>query len=359
MLPYAVCEREDRMAAPLWIAWERQRRTLELSSRLGCRLRIFEHRGPGVLRYPWSALRTALLLSRERPSLVVVQNPSMALAALACACKRLFGFALVVDRHSNFLLARRRRDDWKARLFLALSRYTLRNADLTLVTNGEIADRVLAAGGRPFVLPDPYPDVACAPPPPARPVPEAVFVCSWAEDEPIAEMMAACEALRGEAVVRATGRPKPRHSALLGRKPGNFLPTGFLADADYLRLLAGADAVVVLTTMPSTLLCGAYEALALGKPLLLSGSRALREYFTAGAVHLETHHPEEIARKLRLLLARRAELRQQGIAFLEASRAAWRSRREELGRLLEALAPTRGPARTAGRPAGRPAAQRP
>jgi glycosyltransferase involved in cell wall biosynthesis len=326
------------MTAPLWIAWERQRRTLELSSRLGCRLRIFDHSHLGALRYPWSAARTALLLGRERPSLLIVQNPSMALAALACACKRLFGFALVVDRHSNFLLARRRREGWKDRLFLALSRYTLRNADLTLVTNGEIADRVLAAGGRPFVLPDPYPEVPYAPPPPARSVPEAVFVCSWAEDEPIAEMMAACGALRGEAVVRATGRPKPSHAGLLGRRPENFLPTGFLADADYLRLLAAADAVVVLTTMPSTLVCGAYEALALGKPLLLSGSRALREYFTAGVVHLETHHPEEIAHKLRLVLSRRTELRQQGAAFLEASRAAWRTRREELRRLLDALA---------------------
>lgn len=97
------------MAAPVWIAWESQRRSLTLSSKLGCSLRILDFGGGDLLRYPWSACRTLVLLFSQRPSLVVVQNPSMALAALACACKRALGFVLVVDRHSNFLLSGRTR----------------------------------------------------------------------------------------------------------------------------------------------------------------------------------------------------------------------------------------------------------
>src|SRR5690606_3560715 len=169
------------MPTPVWIAWETQRRSLTLSSRLACRLRIFDCGIDGILRYPWSAWKTLSIFLAEKPSVVIVQNPSMALAALACACKRLMGYSLVVDRHSNFLLAGGTRG-WKARVFLAVSRYTLRNADLTVVTNNEIADRVLKEHGRPFILPDPYPALEVASLPARRPVPEIVFVCSWADD---------------------------------------------------------------------------------------------------------------------------------------------------------------------------------
>lgn len=326
-----------KQTTPAWIAWETQRRSQTLSRSLGCSLHIFDHESLGWLRYPWSALRTLALLISERPSLVVVQNPSMLLAALACACKRLLGFSLVVDRHSNFLLspgAAKGIKGWKRRLFLALSRYSIRNADITIVTNPEIAARVAGEAGRPFILPDPYPDLDIAPRPPGRAVPRVVFVCSWADDEPIREMMAAAAELRGEIVMHVTGRPKPVYSAMLESRTENFLPTGFLSDAEYFRLLADADAVAVLTTQPSTLVCGAYEGMAMGKPLLLSGSEVLRRYFAAGAVHLDTHRPGEIAEKLRLLLAKRREVRDAGLIFLEISRAAWRGRHLALRRAL-------------------------
>lgn len=325
---------------PAWIAWETQRRSLTLSGHLGFGLSVFDHGGPSFLRYPWSALRTLALLARRRPSLVVVQNPSMALAALACACKRVMGYALAVDRHSNFLLGGRRTDGWKARLFMAMSGYTIRNADVTIVTNQEIAAKVVAASGRPFILPDPYPDLEVAPLPARRAIPEIVFVCSWAPDEPIPEMMEACAAMRGEMILHVTGRPKPEHAGLLKRAPDNFRPTGFLSDPDYFRLLEGADALAVLTTQPSTLLCGAYEGIALGKPLLLSGSKVLRDYFTAGAVFLDSHDPDEIAVKTRRLLSRRLEVREEGLAFLERSRAAWRERFADLRRILEIVSST-------------------
>jgi glycosyltransferase involved in cell wall biosynthesis len=329
--------REAGKKNPVWIAWETQRRTLTLSRKLGFELRIFDHEKLGLLRYPWSTLRTLSMLLRERPSLVAVQNPSMALAALACALKPLLGFALIVDRHSNFLLARRKPRLLRDALFGFLSRFTLRRADLTIVTNGEIADRVAAASGRAFILPDPYPDWIPALPAPERGVPEAVFVCSWADDEPIPEVMEACEMLEGEIVLHVTGKPKSLHRDLIGRRPGNFRPTGFLPDEDYFRLLRECDAMVVLTTMPSTLVCGAYESAALGKPLLLSGSAVLKKYFHLGALHLDSHEPREIAGKMRRLIARRRELGEEMLTFLRASREEWEKRRKTLLRELDTL----------------------
>ena len=54
---------------------------------------------------------------------------------------------------------------------------------------------------------------------------------------------------------------------------------GFLDDDAYLRLLARSDAVVVLTDREDTLLSGAWEAIALGRPLVVSGTQALRTTF--------------------------------------------------------------------------------
>jgi glycosyltransferase involved in cell wall biosynthesis len=58
----------------------------------------------------------------------------------------------------------------------------------------------------------------------------------------------------------------------------NVTFTGFLADPDYVALLGRADVVIVLTSDDDLLNCGAYEALALDKPLILSDTKAIREY---------------------------------------------------------------------------------
>ncbi len=43
--------------------------------------------------------------------------------------------------------------------------------------------------------------------------------------------------------------------------------------------------IVVLTTRPATLLSGGYEAMALGRPLVISDHGVLRDYFGDAAVY--------------------------------------------------------------------------
>ncbi|MGH3426512.1 MAG: glycosyltransferase family protein, partial [Mycobacteriales bacterium] len=59
---------------------------------------------------------------------------------------------------------------------------------------------------------------------------------------------------------------------------------GFLDEAAYWRLLWSADAVMDLTLMDNCLVCGAYEALAVGKPVILSDNEASKELFAGAAV---------------------------------------------------------------------------
>lgn len=281
----------DRPISRTWIAWETQRRSLGLAPMLGAEIRLFLHKG--WQRYPRCLADTAALLYKRPGNMVFVQNPSMVLAAWAGALKGLLGYTLVVDRHSNFSHLSGPGAGLKRRLSDLLSDFTLRRADLTLVTNAELAESVERAGGSAFVLPDPFPDLSAWRPlaeaveAKPRAIKEILFVSSWAFDEPIEAALEACRRLRGEVIVRITGRVPAGYARLLRSAPDNFIATGFLSENDFFAAMAHCDAVMAVTRREATLVCGGYEGAAMGKPLILGNSRALREFFDAGCVYTD------------------------------------------------------------------------
>jgi glycosyltransferase involved in cell wall biosynthesis len=295
------------------------------------------------MRFPRSLAETASLLARRRGGLLFVQNPSMVLAAWAGALKGAFGYTLVVDRHSNFGFLAGTGAGLKRRLSDLLSDYTLRRADLTLVTNSELASYVERAGGRPFVLPDPFPDLAAWRPlaeaaeAEPRAIREILFVSSWAFDEPIEAALEACRRLRGEAVIRITGRVPAGYARLLRSAPDNFIPTGFLSENDFLAAMAKCDAVMAVTRREATLVCGGYEGAAMGKPLILGNSRALREFFDAGCVYTDGSAGDLEAR-IRDLLANLPVYRSAIRAWHARRGAEWQGRLSALEAELAGLA---------------------
>jgi glycosyltransferase involved in cell wall biosynthesis len=170
------------------------------------------------------------------------------------------------------------RQPWVARL----SHWVIRRADVTIVSNRQLAERVLQQGGRPFTLPDRIPR---PPPAPLRTLDGAfnvVLIATFAPDEPVAEVL---EAVRGaEVVLYVTGNHRKLDPTVAARVPPNVRFTGFLDELDYWSLLRSADAIVDLTLMDDCLVCGSYEALALGKPMMLSNNSASVELFGDCAV---------------------------------------------------------------------------
>ncbi len=313
---------------PVWIAWETQRRSMTLSRRIGAALHIFDDEKRGLLRFPLSIIKTLSLLLRSRGRVVIVQNPSMLLAALACLLHKSLGYTLVVDRHSNF-------DFWgeseglEAAMRNLLSAYTLRNADVTVVTNPELKTRIEGMGARGFVLPDPFPELnESTHAQPGTPM-EILFVASWAPDEPIAEVMEMCRGLQNAVRVRITGRVKPRFERLLSDRPANFIPTGFIPDEEYFHLMGKSDCVLAVTKRPETLVCGAYEAIAMGKPVILGDSQTLREYFSQGAVYTDCRI-DDLAAKVMHLRAHYSDFVSQIKKLREMRAREWDGRLQEL-----------------------------
>jgi glycosyltransferase involved in cell wall biosynthesis len=255
----------------IWISWHRHPRTAGLCAAWGLNHRLVEKRGSGAPARIGQAWRTLVLLRRERPTILFIENPSLGLASLAACLKGLFRYKLVVDAHNEAI-----RPILRSGAFIQwLSRRLLRVADITIVTNRWLAADVSASDGLPVVLPDPLPRM---PAPPASQLRGGVVVIStFAADEPIDRVFRAAAELPALAFF-VTGRAE-NCRVPASERPPNVILTGYLDDLEYWRLLAGATAVVDLTTMDDCLVCGGYEALAAGKSLVLSDNRASRELF--------------------------------------------------------------------------------
>jgi hypothetical protein len=286
----------------LALSWFEHRRMRELCAGLGLELVVLETPRRGARRYLTLAAQTVALLARRRVKVLLIQNPSLVLGALGVLLGRLLGFQLFVDAHNEAVTPYVNRQGWVRRL----SRWVIRHSDLTIVSNRQLGVIVEAAGGKAFILPDRVPAAPTAVA--GRPLPgvfNAVLIATYAADEPIAAVF---EAVRGTDVqLYVTGNPKKLDPAVAATVPPNVRFTGFLQEEEYWGLLRAADGIIDLTVMADCLVCGAYEALALDKPMLLSNNLASRELFGDAAVYTDNTAPD-IRRGLAAMRADRAAL---------------------------------------------------
>jgi glycosyltransferase involved in cell wall biosynthesis len=326
---------ESPVTGAAWITWEHQRRNVGVSSGLGVPLFVLAFTGGRLKRYVKSLLATARVLTTKRPSVLFVQNPSIVLAFTAVVWGRLGGRPVIVDAHNAGLTPLEGRSSLLTRAAAFISRH----ASLTIVSNAALTPIVDAYGGRPFVLPDPIPELpAGVAPDGAADRLRVLFICTYASDEPYPAVVQAARAFIDEAQVYVTGRLKPQHEALRQSAPANVIFTGFLPEGRFIGLLHAADVVMDLTTRDNCLVCGAYEGVAAGKPLILSDSRATREYFSRGVVYTD-NTPGSIEQCLREALADRRRLAQE-VAQLRTRLVDDWSRRSEI--LKREIAKLRG-----------------
>lgn len=273
------------MQKRIWITWETQRRSVELSKKFGCDLFIVEH--VGIMRYLKCIWNTYNILRKNNPDLLFVQNPSMILAAMACIYKMLTGKPVVVDRHTTFRLNKKDTFTPYNIAHKIFNYFTLNKADLTIVTNAFLAQLVKNIGGNPFILPDMMPMLKEKESIQFNKKYNILLISSFASDEPIGEVFEAMKVIHNEDVcLYITGNSEKLTNDLAQSVPSNIILTGFLSEQRFVDMLFSVDAIMVLTTADCTMLCGCYEALAAGKPLITSDKDVLREYFY-GAVFVD------------------------------------------------------------------------
>lgn len=159
------------------------------------------------------------------------------------------------------------------------------------------------------------------------------LISTFSPDEPIEAVLEAATSLK-EIDFFILGDTRKASKKLLNKAPDNVTFTGYLAGDDYWERLASSQSVMALTTAPNSLLSGAVEGMALGKPLILSDQPALRTYFEKGAVFVD-HSTGSIVEGIKVVQARQQDLTQEISELSMEKRERWENEFQKIWGLLE------------------------
>jgi len=264
----------------IWITWENQGRNKGISIALGWPLYMIIYNKQRIIRYVLSSFKTLFVILKERPQVVVAQNPSIVLSGFVLLLKNFFGYAVIIDAHNSGIFPM----EGRSKLLLILSKLIQRIADLTLVTNDKIKSVVESNRGSAFILPDKIPVVSEYCDFPLSGNINIAYICTYSDDEPFNEVIKAAYELPGNIILYFTGNYEGKIE--IDSVPKNIKLLGFIHESEYWSLLSSVDFIMDLTTREGCLVCGAYEGIALLKPLILSDTEALKSYFDKGCIYV-------------------------------------------------------------------------
>jgi glycosyltransferase involved in cell wall biosynthesis len=214
---------------------------------------------------------------------------------------------LVVDCHTGAFHSRK----WAwAR---PLHRWLLRRVRVVLLHTEELEALVHGWGARSMLLPDDLPTAGEASPQEKTRGARVVVAGSLDTNEPVAVVIEAARLLPN-VEFRFTGDPALLPAALLAEAPDNVVMTGYLAYPVFLGELEAADVVGVFSTDPRIMNRAAFEAVGLGRPLVLSDLRGLRDRFGSAAL-FSSNEPAAIADTLARALDQQGELADRSVVL--------------------------------------------
>lgn len=285
----------------IWITWEHQRRSTVLAKEFGATLYEFISSKNRIIRYPYLSLKTLQIIKSQRPEILYVQSPSILLSVMAAFYRKTRkNFVLVVDRHSNFFpISKIPFVDLLSQL---LADFALKNADITIVTNDTLRKIVVNKQGVAVVLKDKLPNLVYKSKYKLDGKFKLLYPCSFFVDEPIVDVLESATLVDKDVHIYVTGNYRKYSGIKDIIIPENIHFLGFLSDQDYVDYMTSVDAVIALTNWESTLLCSAYEAVSLRKPIILSDKKELINYFYKGRVVCD-NHPVGIAIAIKELMS--------------------------------------------------------
>lgn len=322
--------------AVAWAPYSRMSDTFarELNGKLYC-IHYLRFQSPphAPLKYLLQTVRTLIVLIRERPRAVHVQNPPFVSGLVVYLYSRLFGAKYVLHYHSA---AFGRVWDWA----LPVQRFLARRAATNIVTNQHWAGVVRGWGGHALVMLDPFLDLPAGEPFPMGPGFNVAVVSTFAPDEPIEAILEAAARLP-QVHFYVTGDKRKKSADFFANAPANVTFTGFLDPyRHYPGLLRAADAVMVLTTRNYTLQLGGCEAVAVGKPLITSDWPYLREVFPKGTVYV-SDSAASIRDGVLAVQEKYETLAKEVVALRRESRQLWNGRLQQLKALVAGVEETR------------------
>ncbi len=231
------------------------------------------------LRYVLSSVQTLVYLVLRRPRSVIVTLPPVFPGLVAWMYCRISGAPLVLDSHPS---AFGRKGDRLSERLLPIHRWLARRATATMVTTSEWQQVVGGWDARAIVVHEAPPtirpgELGWAPDRDPKAI-TVLFVCVFSPDEPVAAVLQAA-ALVPNVEVIITGDLRRAPSGLVEEAPPNVTFCGYLDPLSYQQALHDADAVLALTTEPTSVMRAAYEAVYAGRPLIATDQDVNRLLF--------------------------------------------------------------------------------
>ena len=197
-----------------------------------------------------------------------------------------------------------------------VSRLIMKHASVNIVINKEQQNLLIQKYKiRPIVLEDPIPDftdilLSAKKQEGYKIEQKAIFnvavISSFAYDEPLQIVFDAASQLP-DVYFYITGDKKNADEDLLIKKPDNVIITGFLDYDTYVDLLRKVDVIMDLTTENTSMVAGAYEAVALEQPLILTNWIPLKRYFNKGTIYID-NSSDDIRKAVMVARTRKEEL---------------------------------------------------
>ena len=255
---------------------------------------------------------------KKRPGAVCAQNPSILLSVLVLVLKPVFGYRVLIDAHNSGIFPL----EGRSGILMAVAKFCQKAADLTLVTNDGLKQVVEDNKGTAYVLPDKIPDMPSVNADTLQsdgrfPV---AFICSFSDDEPWEEVFEASSMLADQICLYVTGKYKDHVD--LSQVPENVKLLGYIPEQAYWDLLASVGIIIDLTTREDCLVCGAYEAVAAHKPMVLSYKRIIMAYFSKGCVYVKPEKTD-IVNGIRTAIEQYPELEGQIVELEEDLNGQW------------------------------------
>jgi Glycosyl transferase 4-like domain/Glycosyl transferases group 1 len=268
---------------------------------------LFGKKLAAPLRYAFLALRTLSLIGKERPKVVLAQNPPIFLPVLLALTKHLYRFKLVVDHHAVWSM-KTLRQPILSQGIAALERFASKHADANMSPNNSWTGELRARGATdPFTYHDFIPKPASIagkdrewthnPLPPHRFL--VVAAHGGHPQEMLEEEIAAISGLQDYLLVITGKREKLGHRIARLNPKSNIIYPGYLDDASYEALKRSADAALSLSIEINTVPHAIHEYLAYQVPTIVLKDPLLHSLFNSAIVEIDDARPETVRTALK------------------------------------------------------------
>jgi glycosyltransferase involved in cell wall biosynthesis len=203
---------------------------------------------------------------------------------------------------------------------MIISRWLQKKAVITIVTNQGLRNIVNLNSGRAICLPDALPDLPSMYHENLGGKTNIVFICTFGKDEPYNEVFSAASKINRDITIYVTGKYSGKVNTL--DLPLNIKLLNYLPEQSYWNLLFSCNIIMDLTTRENCLVCGAYEGIAIGKPLILSNTNTIRSYFKKGCIYVNSD-ADSIANGITIAVANIKNLQQDIILLKKEMEADW------------------------------------